>query len=403
MFGLASPIFSFISMAIGAVIMLWLTPDQYGLWQSVNLIAVYGYVLLAGINPGLSIELPYALGAKKNNIAKDLASTTKLISILVALLLVVISFILSLFIADQQIKISIIIISIITGIGFYRNYLLETCRANGELMTLLKVQGSEILLMIASLFAVYKFQYYGMLYRALAIMILVTIMLSFLDPMKAVSPKWNKKAFLTLLKTGFPIYMSSYLLLIGTTTDRLILANKYEPEILGIYSPALMIFTAFQLMPNAISQYISPKMSFKFGESNSVQEIWTISWKSSIILLLIAMPVSVIGWNIIPIIINNFYPDYVNGIKAAQIACISGAIASGATGWMAMQSIKAFKTMFLIGIFIIFVGFAMPLFLSTMFSPLLAVSYGKLVTFSLYVLLSLIAVKFISVKKMDSA
>jgi len=389
-------------MAIGAVIMLWLTPDQYGLWQSVNLIAIYGYVLLAGINPGLARELPFALGAKKNKLAKNLASTTKMISIVIALLLVVISFISSLFISDQQIKIGIIIISIVTGIGFYRNYLLETCRANGELLVLLKVQGFEILLMIGSLFAVYKFQYYGMLYRALVIMILVTIMLSFLDPMKDILPKWNKKAFITLLKTGFPIYMSSYLLLIGTTTDRLILAKQYEPEILGFYSPALMIFTAFQLIPNAISQYLSPKMSFQFGKSNSVEEIWTICWKSSIILLLIALPVSIIGWILIPIIINNFYPDYVNGIQAAKIACISGTIASSATGWMAMQSIKAFKTMFVIGIFIIVIGFAVPLVLSTIFSPLLAVSYGKLVTFFLYVLLSLIAVKFISVKKIHS-
>jgi len=399
MFGLASPIFSFFSMAIGAVIMLWLTPDQYGLWQYVNLIGVYGYVLLAGINPGLARELPYALGAKKNNHANNLASTTKIISIFVALLLVVISIISSFFISDQQIKIGIIIISIVTGIGFYRNYLLETCRAHGKLLVLLKVQAFEILLMFVSLFAVYKFQYYGMLYRALVIMILVTIMLSYLDPMKKISPKWNKKAFLNLLKTGFPIYMSSYLLLIGTTTDRLILANKYEPEILGVYSPALMIFTAFQLIPNAISQYLSPKMSFQFGESNSIQEIWTMSWKSSIILLLIALPVSIFGWLIIPTLINNFYPDYVNGIQAAQIACLSGAIASGATGWMAMQSIKAFKAMFIIGILIIAVGFALPLIFSTIYSPLIAVSYGKLATFILYVLLSLIAVKFISLNK----
>ena len=78
-------------MIVGAIIMFWLSPAEYGLWQSVNLISVYGYVLLAGINPGLSRELPYALGAKKNDLAISLASNTKLISMIVFLKLYLIT------------------------------------------------------------------------------------------------------------------------------------------------------------------------------------------------------------------------------------------------------------------------------------------------------------------------
>jgi O-antigen/teichoic acid export membrane protein len=385
-------------MIVGAIIMFWLSPAEYGLWQSVNLISVYGYVLLAGINPGLSRELPYALGAKKNDLAISLASNTKLISILAALLLFIGTLISSLFIDNFQLKSGIIVISLVTGIGFYRNYLLETCRATGALMTLLKIQGFEIILMIFSLIVVYKFQFQGMIYRALGIMIIVTILLNYLAPMKKVSPRWNRDTFLILLKTGFPLYMSSYLLLIGTTTDRLILV-QFDTEKLGVYSPALMIFAAFQLIPNALSQYLSPKMSFMLGETKNIKDVWEISWKSSIILFLISLPLVGIAWFIIPFAINQFFPEYSDGIVAAQIACITGAVASSATGWMGMQSIKAFKAMFIIGFFIMIIGYGFSWALSSLMDPLLGVSLGKLATYILFIISSLLTVRFIANKK----
>jgi len=384
-------------MIVGAIIMFWLSPAEYGLWQSVNLISVYGYVLLAGINPGLSRELPYALGAKKNDLAISLASNTKLISIFAAFLLFIGALISSLFIDNFQIKSGIIVISLVTGIGFYRNYLLETCRATGALMTLLKIQGFEIILMMFSLIVVYKFQFQGMIYRALGIMIIVTILLNYLAPMKKVSPKWNRDTFLILLKTGFPLYMSSYLLLIGTTTDRLILV-QFDTEKLGVYSPALMIFAAFQLIPNALSQYLSPKMSFMLGETKNIKDVWEISWKSSIILFFIALPLVGIAWFIIPFAINQFFPDYSDGIVAAQIACLTGAVASSATGWMGMQSIKAFKAMFIIGFFIMIIGYGLSWVLSSLIDPLLGVSLGKLITYVLFIISSLLTVRFIANK-----
>ena len=67
-----SSLSSVCTMAIGFLNMRWLGPELLGLWQSLTVINLYLPLLQLGIQSGLNLELPLALGAKDKQRAERL-------------------------------------------------------------------------------------------------------------------------------------------------------------------------------------------------------------------------------------------------------------------------------------------------------------------------------------------
>src|SRR5437879_33081 len=71
----ASLLVSICTMISGVLMVRWISPADIGLWQSVRLATVYSMFALAGVNNGLSRDLPYYMGKSDETTSRSLAST----------------------------------------------------------------------------------------------------------------------------------------------------------------------------------------------------------------------------------------------------------------------------------------------------------------------------------------
>jgi O-antigen/teichoic acid export membrane protein len=205
-----------------------------------------------------------------------------------------------------------------------------------------------------------------------------------------VKPKFDKNAFKDLVKTGLPIYIFGYLDDISKTFSRTILLTFGTVLLVGYYSPAMAILTGIAMLPSAIGQYISPQMAFSLGKFNDAKRLWKWVWKSAFALILIGLPMVIIGWFAIPYFITAYFPNYVEGIFAAQFALIAGVLDSAGIGVNVLNSLKKFKWIGVLTITKLVLFWSLMYYFASILKPLEGVAIGLTIAQFIYFIMIMI-------------
>ena len=341
MFTSASVLVSLGSMLAGVFTMRWISPEDLGLWNSVRMALVYAVFVLAGVNNGLSRELPYFFGRGDDQTARKLAGTT-LSYLLGAGLLVLLGGAVSLIVFQQRgakLAVAIAAVTVLILFSFYSNYLIVTFRSARSFNDFSKIKIVEALLTVGTIPLVYFLGYGGLLTRTLVLAGVVLALMHWLRPVQ-VSPQWDGKSFRLLLKTGVPIFALDYLATSASTCDRLVLLHFGGVKIVGYYALALMAREAIGIVPGALSEYIYPRMSHDYGQHHDPRRLWRMAIKSSLLVVAFMIPAVIAGWFIMPPLVTKLFPKYAEAVASAQWMLV-GSIFGGATlGKMVIWSLK---------------------------------------------------------------
>ena len=368
-------------MIAGVVVVHYIAPRDMGLWSSVNLAITYSFFLLAGVQNGLSRELPYYLGADNKEAASRLAATTLFYTTCICALAVLggcaAVAVLVWKHADFKLTYSVAAITALLIFRFYSGYLFVTYRSKSSFVALSKVQMWQTLIIFLSLPLIF-FGYGGMVLRVVVLAGFFLYLMYLTRPMPVV-PSWKTQSFVMLLKTGIPIFATDYVASCAATCDKIALLRYGGVEQVGLYTLALTAFSAFQVIPISIAHYVYPRMSHHFGRTNNPRILWGMAWKTNVIMAACMLPLAIVGSFLLPTAVRFLFPKYVSGIPAAEIALFTG-VAYGATlGTNALSSMKAWShlvTYQLLYSAMMVVGpFAGIRFFS---SPLTGVAYGML-------------------------
>lgn len=403
-FSISSLLYSISLMFTNFMVIKWIPPVEMGLWNTFLIITSYSFILQLGVLNGLNRELPYFLGKNDINRSSSLASTGLFVATaatIIALLLSIISilYIIYFYPLDIFTVYTLISVAFLVVIYFYQNYLIVTYRTNGAFMKLAKVYLLNSLIIILSLVLVWQYKYSGFLIRVVLLSLILTLGLHIFRPLKDTKPKYNKNSFLLLIKTGAPLFLAGYIAGLSKTLNRVFLANFVGILYVGYYSPALAILVVMNLFPAQIAQYLYPQMSYEYGKTGDKQKLWKWVWKSALGLIALLTPFGIIAWYIVPLAINAFFPDYAEGIFAAQLAIISGIISGSLVGLNVLNSIKAFKTIFSINVTKLLLNIALMYLGVIYFEPLTGVALGLVLSDLLYFLLGLYVTYFNLIKR----
>ncbi len=376
----SSVLVSACTMIAGICMVRWIAPADIGLWQSVRLAVTYSMFALAGVNNGLSRELPFFMGKSDERTSRLLAGTT-LMYVLGACVVVLLGGVGSLFMfRDRGEKVLFAIAAVTASIifTFYTYYLIVTFRSSKSFADLSKVKLAEGCVGLASIVLLFYFGYNGMLLRVLLIALVVVGLMHLWRPIR-VSPAWDAGSFWLLLKTGAPIFALDYLANSAATCDRLVLLKLGGVQDVGYYSMALLAREAVTIVPSALSEYIYPRMSFSYGQDGDPRRLWRMAVKSSLLVVAVMIPIAIAGWFLLPPVVTRLFPKYTEGVTAAQWLLVA-AVFSGATlGKMAIWSLKAWRLMVwyqVLGAILVIAG---PIIGSFCFAqPLVGVSVGLL-------------------------
>lgn len=320
-FASAQLISNFLRMLSGFLVVKFIAPELYGQFTGVG---VYmGYILLGhgGIINGLSRELPYELGRKNDEYAKEMASSVYALSSILSVLAALIFLVLGLdqFISGNTLTGSIYMAYVfIGGLNLLNKQFLPVLyRTNKDFDSLSKQNIFIGIGNLLSVMLVYFFNIYGLILRGVFLALLEFVLL-FKNKPYQLSFTWRLDDFKKLFKTGFPIFMVGQVSPLWSTVMNNIIFSVGGSMNFGLYALSTIIQGAVGVIPRAFSQVIYPKMSIMLGEGKPISQILKANIKPLYFQFGLMLTTAVVGAIVLPVVIPFILPNYVDGIVAAQ-------------------------------------------------------------------------------------
>lgn len=323
--GTASVINAGLSFLVGIITRNLLGPEQYGYWLTVSIIFIFIPLFQMGTLNAMNREVPYYLARKDYKAVSEVRDAVFSFIFTIPLFLVFVLIVTSgiLFFTDiiYEYKIGLLftaLIAVLTYLSDYAETYFKSQQNFKKASSLLSIR--SISQSIATIILVYFFGYLG-LYLGLLISLLIQIYVArniFPNKYKIKSTSFNYKR---LIKIGFPILVVGLVWSIMTAVDRIIISIFLNPEDLGNYGIGMLVFNAVMLFPQVTSQVFYPRI-VELVSLSEYPKIKKFYWKANSILAFIMLCVVTVGYFVLPFFITRFMPDYIEGIKAAQILLI---------------------------------------------------------------------------------
>jgi O-antigen/teichoic acid export membrane protein len=275
---------------------------------------------------------------------------------------------------------------------FYLNYLQVTFRAQQAFLSLAKIQGIQIGIIFLSVLLVYFHGYYGLVIRSLLTQTSFLFLAHLARPIR-VRPKYSRDRLISLVKVGLPIFSYAYLNGVAYTLPRLVLLTSSGVKWVGLFAPAEAIVSMYIMFPSVLAQYIYPQMSFTLGKSNDPKLLWPMAWKSAAYIFVFSFLFSLVGWFLLPWVIEGAFPQYLAGVFAAQLALIIGPFRGSMIGMNALYSLKSWPWLTLITIVNLVLSWVFPYAGSFMNNPLDGVALGALASQAAVSVLTLVCIQ----------
>lgn len=327
------------------IIVKYVDPSEFGIWKSIQILTVYSFFILFGMNNGLNRELPFSLGQNKLELAKNNVGVALFLNIITSGIILFIGIITVIIISnriEENVLFAVIIIVPYIIINHYNNYLSVTYRSKDSFNTLSHIKLVESGLMILTILLVVYWGYKGMLLRALALLFLVTFLMHIYRPVK-VRPLWDKNSAITLFKTGIPIFFIDYIKNISQTVAPLIVLKKSGFEMVGFFYFGAMAFTALCVIPASINQYVYPKFCYSFGKYNKPNNLWKDSLQSMLLCYIVMIPIIIISLIFLNYFVLRYFPKYYGGVPAAKLFILASFFNCISIMSSVLVSLKCFK------------------------------------------------------------
>jgi len=322
----AATLLSVVQLVANLLVIRWISPEQLGIWNTIIVFKSYALFLNFGVTNGLNRELPFLLGRNHRRVAKRIAESALFVSLAAAVLALATLTISSAMAETSQMRWSLQILGVVCALSFVNMYFGTTFRTNQAFLLFAKINvvltGVELLTLLLPA----NYGYDGFLAR-IALIELVKLSLFLVFQPFPVLPRFSKFGFVFLISTGIPLFISTYLSAITDTFKRVILKGASSFEMVGLFSPALAVYSFNNLLPRILGQFIFPKLNHGLGAGDSPRSLWFKNVKFSVVNAILMAPVIVIGWFAIPPAIEVLFPEYTVGAHAAQLALLAGLFA----------------------------------------------------------------------------
>jgi O-antigen/teichoic acid export membrane protein len=309
-----------VSLLTGFITFRTIDPYFMGIWATMSIFETYATFMRLGIVNGMNRELPHALGAGKKETAFKYAETTLAYTLFdIGVLILVVPFLIWRFGTNQYYISAIVVAAIRIILSFYTTYLTGTFRSDNHFNTLSNIQ---LVLLICKLVLspLVFLGFYWFLVYELMIIAINAILLHYYKPF-SLSPKLHIPEFKALLKIGFPIFATSYLISFIETLPRLYIIKFGNANLLGLYAPVLMLLSTMSLLPSSLSNYMYPKFSFEFGQTGDVNKIFKKIIKIIVVSFLFILSASVIVYFVLDYFIL-FFPKYAKSLPYLELALL---------------------------------------------------------------------------------
>lgn len=370
-------VLSFASAALGViqsvVFAKILGPEGLGYYTIVLTIASYASLAQLGILSGLNRELPVALGAGKGEKAQALIGQVKtaLLTIVGGGLLVFAVVMGNLHLTHESLQQAVLLGGVVGASNMF--FQIAILRLRSELKTTL-FSGVLLLQKVLTLAGGSVAAYYAGFVGLVLVLIGTNVLLYWQVSQRYLAPAPCRKVKLielgALMKVGIPIMGAGVLTDVQLRMDRLFLIGVSTPNELGLYQFGALPITLGFVLHGVVSQYLTPKLLFKFGVDGKIGSVFKRSLGVSVVVtgvLLAACPLvmPIARWGV-----EHWMPEYSKSVSIMAIFYFGTALVAGNVFGVTMLAAKkqmldlaavAFSTAVSLAGFIIVANMHLPL------------------------------------------
>ena len=320
-----------LSQAVGLVAGFWIArrlgPADFGVWNAVSLLLVYGAYVDLGVLAAMGRDLPVHFGEGDQEAAARLESSARWATaagaILVAVVVVAATY-LPVF-ANRPpgllhgLRLMTLVL-ILQQIYTYHRTVLRAHNKFGELsrqqmLTSFLTSGLAAALVTA-------FGLSGRLWAAVLAQAVIVGYALYRDPWRPL-PAPSMATLWRLMRTGIPITLSGSILSLVTTVDRPMVLAFLGGKALGYFGLALLLTSMVSLVPGMAGQVLYPRITHRFGESGRDIRALRGFVLTPPLALARLLPI-VIGplYLMMPLVIGVFLPAYLPGLVATRIVLL---------------------------------------------------------------------------------
>ncbi|HNB51105.1 MAG TPA: oligosaccharide flippase family protein [Anaerolineales bacterium] len=316
----ASTVFLQASKMLGSLIVAKLIgPEDYGWWNSIQPLLIYGAMLHFGVLNGMSRDVPYFSG-KGDNTKADLVERVSWSIILIsAILAATISLVGSFFFTDQTLR------QLFQVFGplllFQLAYLFHNMRFIARIrFNTLSIQQFVFgfLFFVFSILFAWIWGLNGFILAQALANLIVSVYAYKLSPFE-LRPLYDWGEAFRLAKVGFPIMGAGFLYDTLRALDRWIILTYLGPTQVGYYTLAILVLQAITLLPSIITAQFYPRISKRFGETQSYAATYPLFIQTLKACSALILPFGLLIFVLIKPFTFSFLPEYVPGISAAMI------------------------------------------------------------------------------------
>lgn len=347
-FGISSMVQTGAQLTSMLVVLRWIPPGQMGVWQTLLLAQSYLGILKLGVPNAMNRELPFLLGAGEESRAHRVAQLAHMHALTIAALALLLFVVGIVSVWDQgwEWRIAVPAMAAVSAANLYRSYIQGTYRSLQDFTRLGWIQiGEAGFTLLLPVFAFWG-GFAGLCFHQAANALLAVGISFRFRPIRA-RPRWNGGVARELLPVAIPLLATNYGVVLGRGMEKLVLLLKADVEAVGLFAPAIAVMNAMQVLPQAISGYAYPRMSFSHGRSDGRGSIWSQARQVLIASLVFSAPMAVAGWILLPPLVTALVPDYSQSIPAMRLALLAGAVLSTTATTAVLRALKAWPLLFL--------------------------------------------------------
>lgn len=318
-------------LVVSLVVAAWVGPEGFGAWNLLNLVLIYGVLVMLGVPNGINREVPLLKGKGDEDGARrvaDLGFWFSLFASLAGGLLVLVAAFLGL--APGGDHAALFWCAPLFALWQLHQYLQMRLKSaiRFQQMSLQQILFALLLPLVALPLA-WRWGLTGFVAgQAITLAVVCVYILSLDRPGRF---EWRGSNLRYLIRVGWPIMAAGLLYSLLTSVDRWVILNTLGVAELGHYSLAILCLGSLSLFPAIISQQMYPRMAYRFGQTGDPHGLLSLVRQQTLIAGGVSAPVLLLVALGLPWVTARWLPAYLPGVLPAQILLV-GLIAIALAG-----------------------------------------------------------------------
>ena len=322
----------FVAIVQGLVILRWMTPTELGPWFALQLISLYGAHAHLGILNAVNRQIPFHHGRKEEEKAERIEAVARgAILLFIVAGLVVVGVMALLGVGTEKYGNGIVLMTLTATLALGVHYYLGLFRARNQFGRAGWGNVVNALVILGGLPLVYFFKYDGLLWRIVAATSLSLLVCIALDRFNfKIAFSWSET--LALVRIGVPIMIVVLALTAFASMDRTLILKRLDEQAMGLYALAFSVARVMALVPNTIGQLFYPRMTALYASEGLSRGLVRRCLQASGMSGLTSASVGIAAVLLLPWIVEQFFPRFIDGLPPLRIAMIGYVTLSLAAG-----------------------------------------------------------------------